>query len=101
MKITSVILAAGLLAIPGIALAQASPQTMSSPGKESTQSPTDKIQPPGNVRAKPTADKTMSKMKMKKSHHMAKRKTHHMSTNGMSKPTAEPLDSANGTGKKP
>jgi hypothetical protein len=99
MKFTSMILAAGLLAAPVVAFAQTSPQTASSPGKESTQSPTEKMQPPGNVRAKPAADST-STMRMKKSrHHMAKRRSHHMTTG--SKPTAVPLNSTSGTGKKP
>ena len=97
MKFTSMILAAGLLAVPVVAFAQASPQTASSPGKESTPAPTEKVQPPGNLRAKPTADST-STMKMKKSRHMAKHKSH-MTTG--SKPTAVPLNSTSGTGKKP
>ena len=102
MKFTSIVLAAGLLAAPTIALAQSSPspQTAASPGKESTQSPTDKMQPPGNLRAKPAADST-SAMKMKKpSHHIAKRKSRHMTTGSSAKPTAVPLDSAAGTAKK-
>jgi hypothetical protein len=98
MKFTTMILAAGLLAVPGIALAQTLPQTASSPGKESTMSPTEKVQPPGNIRANPTADST-STMKMKKSHHMAKGKSNRMTTG--SKPTAVPLNSTSGTGKKP
>lgn len=100
MKITSIILAAGLLAVPGIALAQSAPQTASSPGKESTAAPTDKVQPPGNIRAKQPARDSMATMKMKKTHRTAKRKVRHMTT-GSSKPTAVPLDSASGTGKKP
>jgi hypothetical protein len=97
MRFTSIVLAAGLLAAPAIALAQSSqaPTTKQAPGRESTAAPSDKVQPPGNVRATPSADST-SNMKMKNAHQGKSRMT-----NGRgAKPTAVPLDSASGTGKK-
>jgi hypothetical protein len=107
MKFTSIVLAAGLLAAPAIALAQSSPSpnNTSGPGvNASTQAPTD--QGAGAVsgdRKGTPARSTMSKTKMKKSSHMATGKS--KMTNGAAmrdtkKRNASPASGAEGAAKE-
>jgi hypothetical protein len=99
MKFTSIILAAGLLAAPAFAMAQEpapTPKNTGSPGMVSTPAPTNKTQLPGEIRAKPPRDNTMSKMKMKKSHHVAKRRSKHMTTGAAMRDTKKNVSPASG-----
>lgn len=107
MKFTSIVLAAGLLAAPAIALAQSSPSpnNTSGPGVSATApSPTDQGAGAvsGDTKAQP-ARPTMSQTKMKKSKHMAKRKSSRMTTGAAmrdaKKKNASPASGAEGAEK--
>ncbi|HEV2630254.1 MAG TPA: hypothetical protein VGV41_16610 [Pseudolabrys sp.] len=108
MKFTSIVLAAGLLAAPAIALAQSSPSpnNTSGPGvNASTPAPTEQgaAATSGNTKAIP-ARPTMSKSKMKKSRHMATRKSNRMTTGAAMRDTkkknASPASAAEGVEKE-
>ena len=76
MKLTSIVLAAGLVAVPAIALAQSapSPNNQSGPGvSKSVQSPTDvgTGNETGNTKAVPARKTGKHAMRMKRSKHKA------------------------------
>ncbi len=108
MKFSSIVLAAGLLAAPAIALAQSSPSpnNTSGPGvNASTPAPTEQgaAATSGNTKAIP-ARPTMSKTKMKKSRHMATGKSNRMTTGAAmrdsKKKNASPASGAEGAAKE-
>ena len=108
MKFTSIVLAAGLLAAPAIALAQSapSPNNTTGPGvSATTPSPTDPgaAAVSGDTKGQP-ARPTMSSTKMKKSKHMATRKSSRMTTGAAMRDTkkknASPASGAEGAAKE-
>jgi len=108
MKFTSIVLAAGLLAAPAIAMAQSSPSPKNStePGMTTTtQSPTEMGASSTSGERKGTpARSAMTKSKVKKSHHMATRKSNRMTTGAAMRDTkkknASPASSAEGAAKE-
>jgi len=106
MKFTSIILAAGLLAAPAIALAQSSPspKNTTEPGMTSTQAPTDMgaNAVSGERKGKP-AYHAMKKSKIK-SRHMATRKSNRMTTGAAMRDTkrknSSPASGAEGAAKE-